>query len=432
MSNPNIAFFRGQDGALVLGGYVDGAPVVATPGAVDAMADLNGTNLEAHTPDSGFTSWAESTTGGITIQTNKAQAAVGVLGGADGVLASPGIVNDNYSYYADIKPAGTGALPGLRFRSDSTLGTATATFLLCRLAANPETSVTITLIRWGVGAALETFTVVTGLNLGSLFTNGIRLGVDVSGNTVQVWTMPYGGGTRTNRGTLQTFSTGLNDSSHKYFGLVRTSNGEIGTTWDNVTVVTGAASGALTLTIGSVSGALNGEIATGDTFTIVGETGSPVHTVTSGWYKITANAATISFTTALASDIAPGTAVSFTVNSIAQARMWNLRGQETPYDSTVMGNTSRHRMPGVTTFTGQGEAYLDYADLKQKALLDRIVSASPATAADVGILFRVASKKQFYGNALLSNLTITTPLQGLVTVTFDFESNDTFLLDWTA
>ena len=204
------------------------------PLALDAMAGVNGTALEAHMPDAGFVAWQESTGNGIQIQSNKAQAMAGVLGGADGVLATAALVNDNFVYSADIKPAGTGALPGLRFRSAGTLTTGSDEFLECHLtAAGGETVVSLIVGRFVAGAS-TTFTVATGLNLGSLFTNGIRLGVSVQGNIVTVWTEPYGGGTRTIRGQATITPTSFNDASHRHFGLVRTSNGEIGTTWYNL------------------------------------------------------------------------------------------------------------------------------------------------------------------------------------------------------
>lgn len=205
--------------------------------ASDTFADTNNVVVSAHVPTSGFTSWADRNGVGTQawVQSNKLVARAGAYGTQEHILASPGIAADAFDYSADIVPVGTGSRAGLRFRCNSTLGDGSE-FFTVYVQPVSETSLTVFCSRMQSGwTAAESMTSVSGINLGSVFTTGYRLGVTAIGSSITIWTEPYGGGTRTTRATW-TPSTAWNDTSHKQFGIARAGTGEAGTTWDNVTV----------------------------------------------------------------------------------------------------------------------------------------------------------------------------------------------------
>src|SRR4051812_10958269 len=72
--------------------------------------------------------------------------------------------------------------------------------------------------------------------------------------------------------------------------------------------------------------ALTGVVAPGDTFTLAGEAGTPVHTVTGGFYIAAANAITgLTFTPGIAGGgVADNAAITFTSNAVGEARLWGL------------------------------------------------------------------------------------------------------------
>jgi len=230
--------------------FTAGVSISGTTKVTLAQDKFTGTDtavLTGHTPDLGFTSWDTDFPDSITIVGNRAKAT-----GTESYLANvqyiayPMLTDDNFDAYVDIVPALVNCQPGLWFRCDNT-----ASFhdgIECHLLPNgSETSVNLYVKRYDNTAVAETFTVATALNLGALFTIGIRLGVSVAAAVVTVWTEPYAGGTRTTRGTA-TLVTTLVDGLHKRFGLHRLHTGaELGTTWDNLTVL---ASGSLIVSRG--------------------------------------------------------------------------------------------------------------------------------------------------------------------------------------
>ena len=119
---------------------------------------------------------------------------------------------------------------------------------------------------------------------------------------------------------------------------------------------------------------------------------------------------------------ATGATVAFTANSIGECLLYTLNAEVAMYDSTVMGDDWRTYHVDATlvgSWSGSGECYLDYDDTKQKAMIDDIMAASPASATKA-MVYGVYDEKLFYGLIMMTNLTITADNGSLVTVTFNF------------
>ena len=187
-----------------------------------------------------------------------------------------------------------------------------------------------------------------------------------------------------------------------------------------------------TMDIDAVS--LTGVVIVGDTFTLSGEAGSPTHTVTGGpFYVAAGNAiASITFSTGVAAGgVANNAAVSFTSNSVAEIRSWNLTAEIEIIDGTVKGDTHRIFKGGLAKWNGSATAWLDYLDTQQAALIDAIASGSP-DGTIAGLMFQVASGQTWYGAAELSSFVTDSPEgSALVPVTFEFQGSGQVLPDWT-
>ncbi|KKL76779.1 hypothetical protein LCGC14_2041480 [marine sediment metagenome] len=167
---------------------------------------------------------------------------------------------------------------------------------------------------------------------------------------------------------------------------------------------------------------------------VCGEAGSPTHTVTGGpFYVAAANAiASITFSTAIAAGgVANDAAVSFTSNSVAEIRAWDLTAELETIDDTVKGDTHRTFKGGLAKWNGTATAWLDYLDTQQAALIDAIATGSP-DGTIAGLMFQISSGKTWYGGAELSNFSTDSPEgTALVPVSFDFQGSGQVLPDWT-
>lgn len=179
---------------------------------------------------------------------------------------------------------------------------------------------------------------------------------------------------------------------------------------------------------------LTGVVIIGDTFTLAGEAGSPTHTVTGGPFYVAAGNAitTLTFSTAIAAGgVANDAAVSFTSNSVAEIRAWDLTAEIEMIDDTVKGDTHRTFKGGLANWNGSATAWLDYLDTQQALLIDAIATGSP-DGTIAGLMFQVASGKTWYGAAELMNFRTESPEgTALVPVSFDFQGSGQVLPDWT-
>lgn len=178
---------------------------------------------------------------------------------------------------------------------------------------------------------------------------------------------------------------------------------------------------------------LKGVLVVGDQFTLAGETGTPLHTVTGTQFRIAAGAAIagITFTPNTASTVADNSVVNLVSNSVGEAKLWNVQSSQEMLDDSAMGDKWKTFVGGLAEWSGQGECWLDYGDTKQKALIDLIVAATPATTIN-GVLFGTLSGlKQWYGGAVLSGFSITgMELGAIAQARFDFQGSGTLLPNW--
>ena len=177
--------------------------------------------------------------------------------------------------------------------------------------------------------------------------------------------------------------------------------------------------------------ALTGVVLAGDQFTIAGESGSPVHTVTGGPYVAVANAITgLTFTPGIATGgVADNAVITFVNNSVAEIRSHTFQSSIDMMDDSVMGDNWKTFTPGLAEWGGTAEGWLDYGDAKQKALIDTLIAGTPSPSVG-GVMFGFNTKKQAYGACVLSGFEVTSQLGALVGVKFTFKGNGPSFLDW--
>lgn len=198
------------------------------------------------------------------------------------------------------------------------------------------------------------------------------------------------------------------------------------------------------LTIGNTSMNIDGNgsqlvgvVVAGDTFTIAGETGSPVHTVTGGpFYVAAANAiAGITFTPGIATGGAADNAVvSFVSSSVVEAKAQTLNVSQQILETTKFQDKWRGVKGGLAQWSGNGTAWLDKLDAMQAKIIDALVATTPAPSLN-GVLFGfqtgAAVLKQMYGGVIVSGIAMTADKGSLIEVTFNFEGTGTLLPNWT-
>lgn len=124
--------------------------------------------------------------------------------------------------------------------------------------------------------------------------------------------------------------------------------------------------------------------------------------------------------------------LKFATNAVAKMRSWSLTTNLEVMEDTGMGEPWKSNQAGVASWSGHGEAYLDYADAAQKAIIDKIMAATPATTS-AAALFIVSSTgpKQFSGNVLVTGIQITSQLGSIITVSFSFTGTGALTPAWT-
>lgn len=179
---------------------------------------------------------------------------------------------------------------------------------------------------------------------------------------------------------------------------------------------------------------LDGVVVPGDTFTLAGESGSPVHTVTvaTGIKVVAVDAiANIGFTPAIAAGgVANNAVVTMISNSVAEAKMHKLTIAADELDTSSFNDAFRSSVAGLVKWNGTGVAWLDYGDSVQSAFIDKLMANTPTPAIN-GVLFGVADKKQFYGACALTGIDLAGgDIDGIVEITFTFSGNGSLLPDW--
>lgn len=196
--------------------------------------------------------------------------------------------------------------------------------------------------------------------------------------------------------------------------------------------------GAVTFGVHATS--LVGVVLVDDTFTIAGESGSPLHTVTgipgTNFYPSVSNAITgITFTPAIATGgVAANAAVTFTSNLVSQVTDWSLTTALGELDTTTMGSQWKTIEGGLASWSGQVKVKLDYANANQADLINRISSNAllgQAVGLVLGVQFTSGSAtKFFYGYGLVKTSTITSQINNIVEATISFTGSGAVSPTW--
>ena len=227
-------------------------------GALDLCTESNGTAFGdtkpntppfPHVPDSGFGGWiVDAGAANYKIQSNKAEQQAGHSGGAGAKYCADDVANDNFTYFADIVSALDGTQAGLVFRANENPEDGTPGNYWEQHGDGLWVYLTGNVITNGYGGLLlgkRVAGVAGAVAIASNVTVPFRMVLIVSGENLDVYSEPIGGGTRTAivlgvdlvqsiNGNTESF----NDASHARFGLHSASNLDIGTTFDNITAIT--------------------------------------------------------------------------------------------------------------------------------------------------------------------------------------------------
>lgn len=196
--------------------------------AQDLFEDTSGTHLADHVPDAGFGGWNElPANGGFIINTNEKSLITDASALAFAWCDSD-LVDDFFTTWSDIGRGAVGATnqrAGLYFLAPATgaIGGDGREGVIVEFIDAVGGGSDIVARRYdsnGNEAQAEVITANFDLDPGE----GARLGVDVSGLDVVVWTEPDQGGLRTIQGTF-VLTADLRDGSHKRTGIVGNANG---------------------------------------------------------------------------------------------------------------------------------------------------------------------------------------------------------------
>lgn len=219
---------------------------------------------------------------------------------------------------------------------------------------------------------------------------------------------------------------------HGYVALGGQTNGSV--------FVQGATSaGATSIDLYGNGSTFMGAVAVGDTFTIAGESGLPVHTVTGGPFYLSDGAghiADVQFTPGIATGgVLNNAIVTITSNAVAQVTQWSLQTTAEMIETTVMGAGGfKTYTGGLVSWTGASTCRLDYSDPRQAALIDKIMTNTPNVTV-AALTFGVANDaspqlRQFFGAALLKDLSISGQLGQVFSVSFNFQGTGTVSAQW--
>lgn len=229
-------------------GPAEPIPLVWTTVALDTFTDTNGTTIQTHTPDLGFTGWVQPSSGGsIQIQGNRARQTSSPFGGRRWFVTTSDIVYDGFKFYADIFPSSGGSEIGMVFRNNGGYTNSTVAgnnidgieLATTSVAGSGEsTTVRLALRAHENGIQGGDFWSDAAVPIPNYVTAGARFEVTVSGNQVEVVIRPAGGGTAhfTEQG-ITIPSPVFDDSGHAKFGF-RYGSSAIPREYDNFTVQT--------------------------------------------------------------------------------------------------------------------------------------------------------------------------------------------------
>jgi hypothetical protein len=183
---------------------------------LDTFTDADGTNIVAHTAETGQ---GYSLSGGYTdkikIQSNTARLASGNDLGNWRMAVTSNIADDLFDIWADYKRGSADVLGDygqLEFLAQSGANPPQDRVYIA-LTRESSSTVQIRLVRTKSFSIAQSVILQSGFALSTGAT--IRIGATVSGLSVQAWSEPAGGGTRTNIGSAVTLTADYRDGAHQ-------------------------------------------------------------------------------------------------------------------------------------------------------------------------------------------------------------------------
>lgn len=123
--------------------------------------------------------------------------------------------------------------------------------------------------------------------------------------------------------------------------------------------------------------------------------------------------------------------ITFATNVVAEVKSWSVNISDEVLETTSMGLKWRTVKGGVAQWSGQLVAQLDYGDtLGQKAIIDKLVAASPDFAGTAAELLAAATKK-IAGTILITGVAINTQIGSIIEVTITFEGSGQPTITWS-
>lgn len=167
---------------------------------------------------------------------------------------------------------------------------------------------------------------------------------------------------------------------------------------------------------------LNGVVRPGDRFTVAGD--AQQYTVVTGGVigAGVANEVVVTFTPAIVpgGGWADNAAVTFVSNSMSQIRAFEVELERPYIEGTVMGDNGQTGTLDIPRARGRITALLDYADLKQKALIDQVKSGTDEVA--LALTLVISSGKHIWLDAFCPRARVNAQIGQLIPVEFDFQS----------
>lgn len=123
---------------------------------------------------------------------------------------------------------------------------------------------------------------------------------------------------------------------------------------------------------------------------------------------------------------------SFTVSAtpVGQVVGWTLQTQQELLDADVMGISWKQYVGGLGSWTGTVTVRFDYSDTEQAALVNTLITATPA-GGSTAVKFNVSSTKYFSGSVIIRDVQFQNQLNQLVGATINFTGTGNPSISWT-
>lgn len=108
--------------------------------------------------------------------------------------------------------------------------------------------------------------------------------------------------------------------------------------------------------------------------------------------------------------------------AISFATDWTIDATLASEDVTDFGDDWRAVSGGLASWSGSFTCYFDPSNTEQKAVHDALIAAAP-TGALTDMEFYLNAANYYSGNIIVTGVSISTAVSGIVTVRFSFDGN---------